>query len=277
MGALAEQKIDCHNHILDPARYPYWDGTRYRPSGQEIGTEAQLHVVCDTYGVDHCLVVGPNSGYGLDNRCLLDAIARSKGRFRGVAVIRNDASHDELSELKAQGIVGIAFNATYHGTEFYADIGPLLSRMARLGLFAQVQAEGDQLVRLMHLIEPSDATIVIDHCGRPVLANGPGQPGLNALRALAARGNAAVKLSGLYKFSRMAFPHDDAWPFVRDLVDHFTLDACIWGSDWPYLRAPERIDYGPLLRLVDMLFPAMEDRRKLLWDTPRRLFGFGLP
>jgi predicted TIM-barrel fold metal-dependent hydrolase len=274
MGALTEPKIDCHNHILDPSRYPYWGGTRYRPSGQEIGTEAQLHAVCDAYAVDHCLVVGPNSGYGLDNRCLLDAVARSKGRFRGVAVVRNDASHDELAELKAQGIAGIAFNATYHGTAFYQDIGPLLTRMASLGLFAQVQAEGDQLVELMHLLEPSDAMIVIDHCCRPIVANGIGQAGLTALRALAKRGNAAVKLSGMYKFSQGAFPYEDTWPFVRDLVDHFTLDRCVWGSDWPYLRAPERLDYGPLLRLVDMMFPAEGDRRRLLWETPRKLFGF---
>ena len=91
MGALQERKIDCHNHILDPRRYPYQADVAYKPTGQEIGTEAQLHAVCDTYGVEHCLVVGPNSGYGLDNRCLLDAIARGKGRFKGVAVVRKDA------------------------------------------------------------------------------------------------------------------------------------------------------------------------------------------
>ena len=78
MGALTEQKIDCHNHILDPERYPYWLETRYRPSGQEIGTEQQLHMVCDTYNVNHCLVVGPNSGYDLGsgpiNLCYLTRV-----------------------------------------------------------------------------------------------------------------------------------------------------------------------------------------------------------
>ncbi len=158
--------------------------------------------------------------------------------------------------------------------DFYAGIGPLLARLARLGLFAQVQAEGDQLLALMPLLQRSDAMVVIDHCGRPIAANGLDQPGFAALRALARRGNAAVKLSGLYKFSTLGFPYEDAQPFVRDLVDHFTLDNCVWGSDWPYLRAPQRLDYGPLLALVDRMFPAAEDRRRLLWSTPRRLFGF---
>ncbi len=68
---------------------------------------------------------------------------------------------------------------------------------------------------------------------------------------------------------------DDALPFVSALVDAFTLDACLWGSDWPFLKATQRLDYGPLLRLVERWFPAAADRQRLLWDTPRRLFGFG--
>jgi predicted TIM-barrel fold metal-dependent hydrolase len=274
MGALAERKIDCHNHILDPERYPYSAETRYRPSGQEIGTEQQLHTVCDVYGVAHCLVVGPNSGYGLDNRCLLDGIERSQGRFKGVAVVRNDATTGELADLKARGIVGIAFNATYHSPDFYLDAGPLLKRMAALGLIAQFQVEGDQLVALTPLLERTDAMIVIDHCGRPDISRGLDAPGVAALRVLARRGNSAVKLSGHYKFSAEPFPYRDTWPFIRDLVAHFGLDRCVWGSDWPYLRAPQRIDYGPLLALVDQLFPDEGERGQLLWETPKRLFGF---
>jgi predicted TIM-barrel fold metal-dependent hydrolase len=58
------------------------------------------------------------------------------------------------------------------------------------------------------------------------------------------------------------------------LIDAFTLDACMWGSNWPFLRAPERVDYGPLLKLVEDLLPDASDRRRLWWDTPRNLFGF---
>ncbi len=275
MTALDERKIDCHNHIVDPARYPYSPDTKYRPIGQEIGTEAQLHAVCDFYGVSHCLVVGPNSGYGLDNSCLLDAIARSQGRFKGVAVVPNDASSERMTALKAQGIVGVAVNATYHGTDYYSNIGPLMARLAALDLFLQVQVEGDQLLALMPLIERSDVRILIDHCGRPILANGITTPGFAATCALGRTGRAAVKISGLQKFSRQAFPYEDAWPYVRALVDSYGLDQCMWGSDWPFLRAEERLDYGPLLRVVDLLFPDGADRQKLLWDTPARLFGFG--
>lgn len=92
---------------------------------------------------------------------------------------------------------------------------------------------------------------------------------------LARTRRASVKLSGYGKFSRESHPFADTQPYVRALIDAFTLDACVWGSDWPYLKATERIDYGPLLKLVERLLPDANDRRKLFWDTPRKLFGFG--
>ena len=83
-----------------------------------------------------------------------------------------------------------------------------------------------------------------------------------------------VKISGYLKFARTPYPFEDCRPFVRALVDAFTLDHCLWASDWPYLRAAERQDYGPLVQLVERLFQDAGDRRKLFWHTPCRLFGF---
>jgi predicted TIM-barrel fold metal-dependent hydrolase len=94
--------------------------------------------------------------------------------------------------------------------------------------------------------------------------------------ALGRSGRAVVKLSGYQKFSAEPLPHDDALPFVRALMDTFTLDACVWASDWPYLKANERLDYGPLLKHVETWLPDASDRQRLLWNTPRRLFGFAV-
>jgi hypothetical protein len=37
---------------------------------------------------------------------------------------------------------------------------------------------------------------------------------------------------------------------------------------------PERVDYGPLLSLLAEQVPDDDDRRRILWDTPTREFGF---
>lgn len=274
MAIHEEPKVDCHNHVFDPVRYPYAADAHYMPLPQETGTAAQFQSVLDAHGVRHALLVGPNSGYGLDNRCLLDAIATGEGRFKGIAVVRNDIGESELVELKAAGIVGVAYNVALLGVPYYADTAALLAKLARLGLFVQVQIVDDQLVSLLPMLERSGARILIDHCGRPTVAAGVDQPGFRALLGLARNGRTCVKLSGHVKYSRETYPYADTWPYVRALVEAYTLDACVWGSDWPFLRAPHRVDYGPLVALVERMFPDIDDRRKLFWDTPRRMIGF---
>lgn len=266
--------VDCHVHVFDPERFPYAADTFYRPTAAETGTPAQLAHVLDAHGVHHALLVGPNSGYGLDNRLLLDTLAHGGGRYKGIAVLRNDAGRDELQALKAQGVVGVAFNVALLGVDFYRDIGPLLERLRELDLWADVQVQGDQLVALAPLLADSGARLVFDHAGRFAPSAGRGQAGFAALLALAGTGRAAVKLSGLAKVSGEAYPHADCAPYVQALVEAFGPQQLVWASDWPFLRAPARIDYGPLLRLLERQLPDAQARRQVLWDTPRRLFGW---
>jgi predicted TIM-barrel fold metal-dependent hydrolase len=112
-----EPAIDCHVHVFDPARFPYGADAWYRPLPSEAGTAVQLAHLLDTHHVRHALIVGPNSGYGLDNRCLLDALAQGRGRYKGVAVVPNDASASELQDLQAQGVVGVAFKVAAMGSD----------------------------------------------------------------------------------------------------------------------------------------------------------------
>jgi predicted TIM-barrel fold metal-dependent hydrolase len=269
-----EPKIDCHVHVLDPARFPYGANTHYAPTAQEIGTPAQLAQVMDAYGTRYALLVGPNSGYGLDNSCMLDTIARGPGRYKGIAVVGNDATFDELRRLKNVGVVGVAWNVTHNGVDHYRDADPFLQKLEALDMFVDIQVEHDQLVHMMPLFTNSGVRILVDHCGRPTVDAGLDEPGFRALLELGATRRAFVKLSGLVKFSREPAPHGDTWPFVTALVEAFSLDHCLWASDWPYLRAPVRVDYGVLLHVALTLFHDASDRRKLLWDTPRKLFEF---
>lgn len=275
MSVYDEPKIDCHCHVLDPLRFPYAAESVYRPAGQEIGTAAQFGRVLDAYGVRHALLVGPNSGYERDNRCLLEAIANGDGRFKGIAVVANDARRTELERLKAVGIVGVAMNATFHGVDYYRATHDLLGMLRDLDMCVSLQVRDDQLAALAPMFERSGARILIDHCGRPTPEAGVDQPGFRALLRLAPTGRVFVKLSGYVKFSREPYPYADTHPYVDALLESFTPDGCIWASDWPFLRAPERIDYGPLLKLVEHVVPDRDHRRKLFWETPSAVLGFG--
>jgi len=269
-----EPKIDCHVHVLDPRRFPYGADTHYAPSGQEIGTPAQLSQAMDAYGTAHALLLGPNSGYGLDNSCMLHTIARSEGRYKGIAVVANDVTLEAIERLKTRGVVGVAWNVTHYGIEHYRDAEPLLEKLAQIGMFVDIQTEHDQLVTMMPMLTRHGVRLLVDHCGRPTIDAGLDQPGFRALLEIGARKLGFVKLSGFAKFSGESAPHCDVWRFVQALVEAFTLDRCLWASDWPYLRAPMHIDYGVLLQLVVAMFPDASDRRRLLWETPAGLFEF---
>jgi predicted TIM-barrel fold metal-dependent hydrolase len=274
MSVYDEPKIDCHCHLFDPARYPYRADTPYRPSGQEIATLEQMNAVFAAYGVRRALLVQPNSGYDTDLSCMLDAIAASEGRFKGTAVVKLDISAAELAGLKARGIVGVGFNPAGLGLACYHGAGPLLEKLVALDMLLQVQVQQDQILELLPMLRGFPGRLLIDHCGRPDIGAGVEAPGFQALLALGREGRTWVKLSGYAKFSREPWPHRDVWPFVLALKEAFGVGRCLWASDWPFIRAPDRVDYGPLVKLVEMLFPDRDERTRVFWGNAAELLGF---
>lgn len=275
MSIHEEPKIDCHAHVFDPDRFPYQSDTFYRPSGQELGTLRELDAVFETHGVQRALLVGPDSGYGRDSTCLLDALERSDGRFRGVAVAPRDVSRAELRQLRTAGVRGISCNVALHGPPALAEVIPLLRDLADLNMLVDLQVQGEQLLDCGPALEGSRVRLLVDHCGRPDPRAGTDQPGFRALLDLADTGRTFVKLSGYAKFSHRPYPHEDIWPYVAALLAAFGPERCVWGSDWPFLRAPARVDYGPLLTLLHRLVPADAQRVAIFWNTPHELFDFG--
>ena len=191
---MDEPVVDCHVHVFDPVRFPYASDAWYVPTGPETGTVDQLRRTHDVHGVRHAVLVGPNSGYGEDNRYLLDAVAHGAGRFRGVAVVPNHVARTQLGRLRDAGIVGVTLNVALLGLDYYADAGPLLSSLAELDMVADVQVTGDQLTGLAPMIVRSGVRVHVDHCGRPDPAAGLDAPGFRELLRLGRDGRAVVKL-----------------------------------------------------------------------------------
>jgi len=273
MSVLTEPKIDSHCHVLEPSRFPYGEQATYRPEGQEMGSAKYFQEVMACYEVKHALLVGPNSGYATDNRCLLDAIAAAPAKFKGIAVVENDCSLEALEQFKSQGVIGVAFNPALMGFDFYSNLEPLLSRLKQLNMWAQFQVEKDLLVDFLPMLNKVDVKVLIDHCGRPSLDAGVDQAGFQSLLALGREGRAVVKISGYAKFSKVGYPFADARPYTELLLKNFGLQNCLWASDWPYLRAPYRLDYGPMLKTYEEDF-SDSDRRAMMWDAPKHHFEF---
>ena len=104
--------------------------------------------------------------------------------------------------------------------------------------------------------------------------DGPGQAGFQALLELGRSHNAVIKLSAIFRASKQPWPYCDISPYIERLIEAFSFDRCIWGSDWPFLRAKRRVDYGPELNGLSHWIRNRGDLQKVLWDTPARVFGF---
>ena len=268
---------DCHVHLFDPERFPFGSSVAYHPVPGEWGDADALLRVLAAHGLSHALLVNPVAGYSFDNRCLLDALRRYPDRFRGVAIVSPDVDERHLDELDEAGVVGARLDLIQMGTKLAGEArdSGLFRRLAARHWFVQVQAQGDQLAEVSDTLASCGVTVVVDHCGRPDPARGTAQPGFQALLDLGRKAGAVVKLSGPFRFSRAPYPYADVDPFIDALLDAFTPDRCVWASDWPFLRAPARLDYGPVLALLERWVPDAATRNTVLVEAPKRAFGLG--
>jgi predicted TIM-barrel fold metal-dependent hydrolase len=267
--------VDSHAHVYDVAHYPFDQTRGFDAAPHEVGTVEQFLCVLDAHGFTHGVLANPLGGYGTDNRCLLAALQKFRDRLKGVALVAHDTAEDDFARMSAAGIIGLRFNLNFpESPSLFDSRAERTLRIAReQGWFAQIHYEGDTIRDALLPLKRSRLPLVIDHCGRPDLRQGIEQTGFQALLELGKQG-AVVKLSSIFRFSRDGFPYRDVDPYVAALIDTFTIDRCVWGSDWPFLRARHRVDHACLLGALRRWLPDETDRRKVLSDNPARIFGF---
>lgn len=267
---------DTHVHVLDPARFPFPPDTAYHPVAAELGSAHELALVLDAAGVARVVLVNPSSGYGDDNRCMLDALERLGPRARGIARVPLDVSPRRLDALARRGVVGVRVDFIAAGLKPLSDASfvRLLARLADRDLVLDVQSEGDQFVPIAKALADAPVRVVVDHLGRPRPEQGVGTAGFRALLGMAGSGRVAVKLSGPMRCSRKTAPYRDLDPFHSALLREFSASRLVWGSDWPFLRSDRRFDYGPMLAWLARAIPRASDRRAILATTPALWFGF---
>jgi len=266
---------DCHFHIIDPARFPLAAGCGYQPRPDETGTFEDFSICMADHDIRWGLAVQP-SGYGYDNTALLDAVRRSGGRLKGIAVVPPSAGNDELQQMKQNGIVGVRFNLTDFdpaGME-KSDAMDLLESVRAMDWFAEIQCSAKEFIRIAPIVRRSGVRVLIDHLGRPDPRLGTYEAGFQAMLALADTGRAVVKLSGAFRESHRPYPFDDLDPFVEAVLKAFTPQNCVWGSDWPFLNIDPKPDYAKTLTCLKRWLPDEDHLCQVLWRTPAALFGF---
>lgn len=267
--ALPSNACDAHLHILDERFAPAMVGT-HTPANmtQDDYALLQQHLGCSR------AVIVQAKHYGFDNACLLDAIARSKGRARGIAVVAPDISDAELERLDQGGVRGLRFSLwnSDNAVASWDTLAPLAARIAELGWHIQLHAAADQLVAHEQLISRLPTPLVIDHMGRLPPDQGLAHPAAPLMRRWLDEGSTWIKLSGAYLNSERGAPtYEPTMDTARQLVQ-WAPTRMFWGSDWPHITEQHKPDDAVLANLLSSW--AGEHWQTILVDNPARFYGF---
>ena len=266
-----EGAVDAHCHVFGPAnRFPFSPKAKYLP--EDAGPD-KLFALRDHLGFSRNVIVQA-SCHGTDNSATLDAIAKSNGKARGVAVVDPAISDGELAALHDGGMRGIRFNFLKRLVD-NAPKDKFLEVSQRLpeGWHVVIYFEADILNEMRPFIDALPVPVVIDHMGRPDVTQGPDGPDMKAFRALLdSRPDIHFKPTCPDRLDPSGDPWDAFAQAVRPLVEDYP-DRCIWGTDWPHPNQQNVLpDDGHLVDMIPRIAPTTELQRKLLVDNPERLY-----
>jgi len=237
--------IDIHPHIIanDAVRYPLAplgghqsDWSRTRPVTLE-----RLIAAMDQAGVQKAAIVQASTCYGHDNSYVADAVAAHPDRFTGVFsvdVLASDAPQ-KMRVWHGRGLTGMrlfTFGSTMSDQADWLDdpkTYPAWECAGELGLSICLQMSAKAIPQAARMAKRfPDVRIILDHCARPELADGPPYNGAASLFGLASYPNVYLKLTPrIFAESRRGAATPET--FFARLVSVFGASRLAWGSNYP--------------------------------------------
>jgi len=274
---------DCHVHVFDPAKFPYFSGRVYTPPE---ATADDLLNLQNMMHFDRVVIVQP-SVYGVDNACTLDAMKKlGVARARGVAVIDKTISAGQLDDMAGAGIHGVRLNFETAGERnpdsAKRTLAAAVEQLKGRHWHIQLNAALPLVVALKDDLSALPVPVVIDHFARSKTSAGINQPGFDALLALVKSGRAYVKISATYRISDQPPDYPDAPPIAQAIINA-NPDRVVWGSNWPHpgrgktredIAPPHESDDGAQINQLPRWEADPAIRKKILVDNPAQLYGF---
>jgi len=237
--------IDIHPHIIaeDETRYPLAplgghqsDWSRTRPVNL-----AKLITAMDDAGVDKAAIVQASTCYGHDNSYVADAVAADPRRFTGVFsvdVLAADAPARmrDWHGRKLTGLRLFTFGSTMAEQANWLDdprTYPAWACAGELGLSICLQMSAKAIPQARAMAERfAKVRIVLDHCARPALDDGPPYAAASSLFELARLPNIYLKLTPRI-FAEARRGQASPQTFFAKLVGEFGAERLAWGSNYP--------------------------------------------
>ncbi len=251
-------RIDAHHHVWDlTVRDQNWMmGEQFGPIRHNFSID-DWRAAAAPAGVDASIVVQTvadpdETGELLDLAAGHDVVAGVVGWVDLESPQAMPNLDRQLDHPFARKLVGIRDLAQYR---------PDPDWFARPEVIAAIRGVGDRGLTFDLLVQPHQLAatqevvtacpgglFVLDHLGKPPIADGSLQPWANAIRLLAGNDNLACKVSGLItEASWTSWRPADIVPFLDTVAEAFGPDRLLFGSDWPVCLLA-----GSYQRVVDL-------------------------
>lgn len=272
--------VDAHCHVFGPGdEFPFAPTRKYTPCDASAD---QLFALRDRLGFSRNVIVQATC-HGADNSALLDAIARSEGRARGVVTVKPDVSEAELTRLHQAGVRGVRFNFLKRLVDVVPtqDLTTIAHKIADLGWHIVIYFESADLPELFDFFSGLPTDLVVDHMGRPDVTQPVGGPEFTLFERFMAQNEGVwckvscperLSVSGPPALNGEHSAYRDVVPFGRRIVSQFP-DRVLWGTDWPHPNLKNHMpDDGLLVDYIPSIAPTAGLQRRLLVDNPMRLY-----
>jgi L-fuconolactonase len=231
--------VDSHHHLWDLSRRPQpWTAAPGFAAIRRTFAVDDLALAVAGTGVGRTVLVQVLNDSG-ETRDLL-AMAATSDLIAGVVGwvdLADPAVAERLADL--DGLVGVRQQLQAEPDPEAWLARPAVRRglrvLARAGLAYDLMIRPAQYgVAARTVKDHPDLTFVLDHLGKPPIAEGPIQPWAAGIRTLARFPNLYCKLSGM-----VTVAHHTRWtvadmrPYADVALEAFGPDRVMFGSDWP--------------------------------------------
>lgn len=265
--------VDAHCHVFGPAAsFPFAPERKYTPCD---ASKEQLFSLRDFLGFSRNVIVQA-SCHGKDNAALIDALNSAGNLARGVAVVGADITEEALKNMDAAGVRALRFNFVKRlvdntPKEVFLSIA---QKVKALGWHIVVYFEMPDFEDLKTFLLELNTTIVVDHMGRPDIAQGVEGDGFQQfIQFMKDHPQIWTKVSCPERLS-VSGPdtYDDVVPFAKTLVENFP-NRVLWGTDWPHPNMKSHMpDDGKLVEVIPRIAETQALQQALLVDNPMALY-----
>jgi 2-pyrone-4,6-dicarboxylate lactonase len=265
---------DTHLHVYGPFdRYPLVAERNYDPDPHStLDDYLRVH---RSLGLERAVIV-TGSGNGTNNQITLDALARMRGTFKGVALLNPAITDSELLTLKEGGFTGFRIKANGRGGLSYEDTKAMIARVAGFAWHVEFMSQSmTEVISAVPFLSSLKVPYLFDHVAHAEPHQTNARNFTELLAILTNEEHAWINLYSFYQLSEAGPPDYADMTGVIQAIIAARPEHVVWGSNWPHggVRVPIPND-GDLLDFMVAVAPDHQTRRLILADNPARLYGW---